>query len=147
MRNSPVPRLAPVRPSIHSPRASGVEDTRAPQIWITCGWKPFLLGMLFLLSEAIEVPKRDTQAGKMTITRSETGELFDWRQVTGDLLRVRLSPKGLWAQLPPCVSRQLVYIDDVDLMSKSIFYCYLNSLPASGKNEGMLPILTVPIGK
>jgi hypothetical protein len=108
-----------------------------------------LLGMLFFLAEAIEVPESDTQAGKVTITRSETGELFDWRQVTGDLLRVRVeSARPLGAVIAVRYRGSWFYIDDVDLMSKSIF-SLLSQLFAlqAGKTERMLPILTLPIGK
>ena len=108
-----------------------------------------LLGMLFFLAEAIEVPERDTQAGKVTITRSEAGEVFDWRQVTGDLLRVRAgSARPLDAVIAVRYRGSWFYIDDVDLMSKSIF-SLLSQLFAlqAGKTERMLPILTLPIGK
>jgi hypothetical protein len=108
-----------------------------------------LLGMLFFLAEAIEVPERDTQAGKVTITRSETGEAFDWRQVTGDLLRVRVeSARPPGAVIAVRYRGSWFYIDDVDLMSKSIF-SLLSQLFAlqAGKTERMLPILTLPIGK
>jgi len=108
-----------------------------------------LLGMLFFLAEAIEVPERDTHAGKVTITRSETGEPFDWRQVTGGLLRVRAaSARPLGAVIAVRYRGSWFYIDDVDLMSKSIF-SLLSQLFAlqAGKTERMLPILTLPIGK
>ena len=108
-----------------------------------------LLGMLFFLAEAIEVPERDTQAGKVTITRAETGELFDWRQVTGDLLHVRVeSARPLGAVITVRYRGSWFYIDDVDLMSKMTF-SLLSQLFAlqAGKTERMLPILTLPIGK
>jgi hypothetical protein len=108
-----------------------------------------LLGMLFFLAEAVEVPESDTQAGKVTITRSETGELFDWRQVTGGLLRIRAeSTRPSGAVIVVRYRSHWFYIDDADLMAKSTFslLAQLFALQA-GKAERMLPILTLPIGK
>jgi hypothetical protein len=108
-----------------------------------------LLGMLFFLAEAIEVPERDTQAGKVAITRYETGEPFDWRQVTGDLLRIRAeATRPLQASVAVRYRGSWFYIDDTDLMSKSIFslLAQLFALQA-GKAERLLPLLTLPIGR
>jgi hypothetical protein len=108
-----------------------------------------LLGMLFFLAEAVEVPESDTQAGKVTITRSETGELFDWRLVTGDLLRIRAeSTRPPGAVIAVRYRGHWFYLDDADLMAKSTFslLAQLFALQA-GKTERMLPILTLPIGK
>jgi hypothetical protein len=81
-----------------------------------------LLGMLFFLAEAVEVPESDTQAGKVTITRSETGELFDWRQVTGGLLRIRAeSTRPPGAVIAVRYRGHWFYLDDADLMAKSTF--------------------------
>ena len=108
-----------------------------------------LLGILFFLAEAIEVPETDTQAGKVAITRYETGEPFDWRQVTGDLLRIRAAPaRPPGAAMAVRYRGSWFYIDDTDLMSKSIF-SLLTQLFAlqAGKTERLLPILTLPLGK
>jgi hypothetical protein len=126
-----------------------VEDEgAAPLDYLRVETRSFL-GMLFFLAQAIEVPEEDMQAGKVTITRYETGEPFDWRAVTGDLLRVRAeSARPLGAVIAVRYRGSWFYIDDVDLMSKSIF-SLLSQLFAlqAGKTERMLPILTLPIGK
>jgi hypothetical protein len=125
------------------------EDESAPELDYLRVETRSLLGMLFFLAEAIEVPERDAQAGKVAITRSETGEPFDWRQVTGDLLRIRAEPtRPLQAAISVRYRGSWFYIDDADLMSKSIFslLAQLFALQA-GKAERLLPILTLPIGK
>jgi hypothetical protein len=108
-----------------------------------------LLGMLFFLAQAIEVPERDSQAGKVAITRDETGAPFDWRQVTGELLQVRAeSARPPGAVITVRYRGSWFYIDDADLASKSTF-SLLSQLFAlqAGKAERLLPLLTLPIGR
>jgi hypothetical protein len=84
----------------------------------------------------------------VAITRSETGEPFDWRQVTGNLLRVQAAPaRPLGAVIAVPYRGSWFFIDDADLLSKSIFSLrsQLFALQA-GKTERLLPILTLPIG-
>lgn len=70
------------------------------------------------LSEAIEVPDEDVLAGKVTVTRYDTGEPFDWRHVTGDVLRIRTA-----SSIPQRAAVAVRYrsrwfdIDDADPMS------------------------------
>ena len=49
---------------------------------------------MFYLSQSIEIPKRDVLKGKVTLTKTLTGESFDWSDVTGDLLTIRSSERG-----------------------------------------------------
>jgi hypothetical protein len=85
--------------------------------------------MLFFLAEGIDVPERDTHAGKVAITRHETGELFDWRAVTGNLLRVHVeSTRPPDAVIAVRYRGSWFYIDDADLSSKSTSPCCHNSL-------------------
>jgi hypothetical protein len=81
-----------------------------------------LLGVMFYLSEAVEVPKKDIVEGRVTVTKTDEGEVFDWAEVTGELLRIHSSPK------PPEDVNLLIfyrnfwfYINDSDLISKSTF--------------------------
>ncbi|MFQ5717823.1 MAG: hypothetical protein ACE5GQ_12085, partial [Nitrospinales bacterium] len=48
-----------------------------------------LLGIMFYLSQAVEAPLRDQEQGKVTLTKYPSGEIFDWSQVTGGLLRIQ----------------------------------------------------------
>ena len=81
-----------------------------------------LLGVMFYLSEAVEVPKQDILEGRVTLTKTDEGEVFDWAEITGELLRIHNSPN------PPVDVSLLIfyrnywfYISDSDLVSKSTF--------------------------
>jgi hypothetical protein len=126
-----------------------VEDESAQQLNDLRVDTRSLLGMLSFLSQAIEVPEGDVQAGKVIVTRDETGESFDWRHVTGDVLRIRSeSTRPLSAAMAVWYRGSWFYIDDADLTSKSTF-SLLSQLFVlqAGKPERMLPILTLPISR
>ncbi|MFQ5805927.1 MAG: hypothetical protein ACE5I3_05705 [Phycisphaerae bacterium] len=107
-----------------------------------------LMGTLFYLSQAVQVPEPHRHRGVVTTTRDADGQPFDWTLLTGDLLRVhsqRTQPsraavavrhRGYW-----------YYIDDADLTSKSTFgfLAQLFALQA-GAIEGVAPVLTLPVG-
>ena len=108
-----------------------------------------LLGILFLLSQSVEVPERDMRAGKVTVTRDETGSPFDWRNVTGDLLRIQSAPTiSVHAAVAVQYRGSWFYIDDTDLGSKSTF-SLLSQLFAlqAGKIDRLVPLLTLPVGQ
>ena len=108
-----------------------------------------LLGVLFYLSQGVEAPEQDIKEGKVTQTLKKSGEVFDWKEVTGELLRVRSQSKrpdnatlrvfyrGIW-----------FFIKDSDLKSKSTFslLSQIFSLQA-GKIKDTTPLLTLPIGQ
>jgi hypothetical protein len=108
-----------------------------------------LLGMLYSLSQSVEVPERDREKGKVMITRDESGMPFDWKEVLGDALQIKyqlirpaeaavaVSYRGYW-----------FYVDDSDLESKSTFslVSQIFALQA-GKIEGVVPVLTLPVGR
>lgn len=107
-----------------------------------------LMGVLFYLSQAVEPPAAHLERGWATVTRDAAGAAFDWRRVTGDLLRIPSAPqrpddafvavpyRGTW-----------FYIADDDLDSKSTFglLVQLFSLQA-GDSRSLVPMLTLPIG-
>jgi hypothetical protein len=107
------------------------------------------LGMLFFLAEAIDVPEPDVQAGRVAITRDETGAPFDWRLATGDVLRIRAAstrPSG--AVIAVRYRGSWFYVDDADLMATSTFALLVQLFALqAGKTERLLPILTLPIGR
>ncbi|MCK4341944.1 MAG: hypothetical protein KAY37_09505 [Phycisphaerae bacterium] len=107
-----------------------------------------LMGTLFYLSQAVEVPARHRELGLVTTTVDEEGRPFDWAHVTGDLLRIHASP------CPPRGAAVAVryrghwfHIDDADLTSKSTFGL-LGQLFAlqAGREVSGGPTLTLPIG-
>ena len=107
-----------------------------------------LMGVLYYLSQGVKVPPEDIEAGRVTVTRTADGEVFDWVQVTGGLLRVRsqaaqpdraavsVEYRGHW-----------FYIADSDLTSKTTF-SLLHHLFAlqSGDVQSTQPVYTLPLG-
>jgi hypothetical protein len=106
------------------------------------------LGVMYFLSQSVEVPDRDIQAGRVTITRDENGQPFDWSRVTGGLMQVRTSveqPES--AAVAVRYRDRWFYIDDSDLDSKSTF-SLLGQIYAlqSGDVSSAAPLLTLPVG-
>lgn len=107
-----------------------------------------LIGVLFYLSNAVEPPPRDVEAGVVGTTRAADGAAFDWREVTGGLFRVRSADerparafvavryRGAW-----------FYVDDADRETKSTFglLTHLFNLQA-GSQRSVSPLLTLPVG-
>ena len=108
-----------------------------------------LMGSLFYLAQAVEVPQAHRNRGLVTQTLDEAGDPFDWRRVTGSVLRVRV------ASMPPFRAAISVpyrgywyYLDESDLNSKSTFMLLgqLFALQAGGA-PSTAPVLTLPVGK
>ena len=107
-----------------------------------------MMGVLFYLSQAVEVPQAHRDRGWVTTTVDADGQPFDWSQVTGDLLRVRVQATPPWhpAAAVRCQG-YWYYIDNADLTSKSTLglLSQLFALQA-GDAKGATPVLTLPIG-
>ncbi len=106
-----------------------------------------LIGIMFFLSHAVEIPQGDQAAERVTITRDADGQPFDWSRVTGDLLVIKSQAE------PPANAAVAVsyrgnwfYIDDSDMNSKYTFML-LGALTAlqSGNIERAGPLLTLPV--
>ncbi len=107
-----------------------------------------LMGVLFFVSQGVEVPPAHEEAGLVTITRNPDGSRFDWGEASGDLLRIR------WSKDRPTKAAVRVkyrgvwfFIADDDLNSKSTFVM-LNQLSSllAGKVPTEAPVLTLPLG-
>ena len=107
-----------------------------------------VLAAMSYLSQAVEPPQRDIDAGRVTVTRREDGSVFEWSELAAGLFRVRSSLD------PPSNSFVRVhyrdawfYIDDSDLSSKATFNLLeqLFQLQA-GEAGGRAPLLTLPVG-
>ncbi len=108
-----------------------------------------LMGVLFYLSQGVEVPREDILAGKVTETRWPDGRPFDWSELLGDLFVIKVAAK------PPSEAMVAVkyrgkwfYIADNDLRSKSTFV-FLSQVFAleAGKEKSLVPLLTIPVGQ
>ena len=108
-----------------------------------------LLGSMFYLSQSVEAPLQDQEAGKVTITKTSSGGIFDWRKMTDNLMRVQ-SDDGYPGESAVAVKYRgsWFYIDDADLTSKSTFSMLgqIFSLQA-GKSTSTTPVLTLPVGQ
>jgi hypothetical protein len=107
-----------------------------------------LMGVMYFLSQGVQVPEVHEERGLVTVTRNPGGERFDWGDVTGDLLRIRWS-KGAPDNAAVRASYRggWFYIADDDLESKSTFtlLSQLFALQAGGL-PASTPVLTLPIG-
>jgi len=106
-----------------------------------------LIGIMFFLAHAVEVPQRDQAAGRVTVTRDGDGQPFDWSRVTGDLLVIKSQaerPANAAVAVP--YRGSWFYIDDSDMNSKNTFML-LGALTAlqSGSIERSGPLLTLPV--
>jgi hypothetical protein len=81
-----------------------------------------LLGIMFYLSQAVEVPEPDLEEGRVVVTKTDNGGVFNWTEVTRGLLRIHNSlnrPED--ASLLIFYRNYWFYINDSDLISKSTF--------------------------
>lgn len=107
-----------------------------------------LLGVFFYLSHGIDVPAEHVERGLVTVTRDAAGAVFDWRELTAEVLRVHVSasaPSGAAIAVP--YRGHWFYIDDADLESKTTFALLIKLFNMSaGTSFGSGPTLTLPIG-
>lgn len=106
-----------------------------------------LAGILFFLSHGVTIPADDIKEGRVTVTKNQNGEDFDWQDVLNDLFTVHTSKK------PPEQATIAVeyrgnwfYIKDDDMQTKYTLML-LNQIAAlqSGQIEKSGPILTLPV--
>lgn len=83
-----------------------------------------LMGMLFFLSQGIDVTKADEAAGLVTVTKNPDGSRFDWDELSTCFLNVHSSESVLRPKNAFVASRyrnKWFYIADDDLESKTTF--------------------------
>ena len=109
-----------------------------------------LLQALYYVSHGIDVPPEHVARGILTVTRDESGAIYDWPRVMRGLFHVR------WAQgdeRPPGAHAAAqyrgywFYIEESDQDTKSTFSLLmeLSRLELAGK-AGPGPVLTLPLG-
>jgi hypothetical protein len=104
-----------------------------------------LLAVMYFLSQAVEVPATDIEAGKVTRTRSPDGGVFQWSRIVGPLLKI---PSGSG---PPAEAAVRVayrghwfWIEDSDLNSKTTFgLLRLLLFLKSGDTREPSPLVTI----
>jgi hypothetical protein len=106
------------------------------------------MGVMYFLSQSVEIPPSDIELGKVRITLDESGNAFSWSDITGDLMNIKsASSRPEKAAATVEYRGSWFYIDDSDLQSKSTFQL-LGQLFALQSKAGTTnaPILTLPIG-
>lgn len=111
-----------------------------------------LMGILFYLSHAVDVPVEDIDNGVVQTTVMEDGSVFDWSQnASGTLLKVHCSKeKPNNAFVATYYRGHWFFIEDNDLHSKStfMFVSMLFSLQAGeASSSDVVPMLTIPVGR
>jgi hypothetical protein len=109
-----------------------------------------LMGVLYYLSHGVEVTQEDRESGVVTNTMDLDGNPYEWSDLLGELLQVRLSEGRQRPEEAVFAVRhrnRWYYIDDSDLTSKSTFLLLgqLFSLQA-GEVDDVTPVLTLPVG-
>jgi hypothetical protein len=105
-------------------------------------------GVMYFLSQSVQVPEEDVAAGRVTVTRDAAGRPFDWQLVTEGLLEIKSSPERPEnAAVAVNYRNSWFYIDDSDLDSKSTFSLLgqVYQLQA-GDAKSLVPVLTLPVG-
>jgi hypothetical protein len=105
-------------------------------------------GIMYFLSQSVQVPEEDVAAGLVTVTRDAEGQPFDWQQVTDGLMAIKSShdaPDN--ASVAVNYRNSWFYIDDSDLDSKSTFALLGQVFQLqAGNSKNVAPLLTLPIG-
>jgi hypothetical protein len=111
-----------------------------------------LMGVLFYLSHAVDVPFEDIENGVVQTTVAEDDSVFDWSQnASGTLLKVHCSKdKPRDAFITTYYRGHWFYIADNDLHSKSTFMfvsMLFNLQAGEASSADVVPMLTIPIGR
>lgn len=108
-----------------------------------------LLGIMFFLSQSVQVSADDVKLGLVTTTVGNAGKLFDWLDVVGHLMHIHSQPSKPQDMAAVSVKyrNKWFYIKDSDLNSKSTF-SLVNQLfyLQAGDIKAVAPLLTLPIG-
>lgn len=106
-----------------------------------------LLAAMYYTSQGVEPPEQDLRRGRVTRTLDDGERSFDWRRVTGRLMRIRCArhrPPGTYVAVQ--YRDRWWYIDDSDLDSKSTFSFISQALELLASDvQASGPVLTLPI--
>jgi hypothetical protein len=129
--------------------ALGVPDLAVQEGRYTLKIEPrSLLGAMYYLSHAIQVPCEHQMSGLVVVSTDEFGVPFDWCDVSGDLLHVAFSEdKPECAAVATKYRGYWFYIDDRDHSSKATFSLLMQLFELqAGGGTGKGPVLTLPVG-
>jgi hypothetical protein len=105
------------------------------------------LGVMFYMSQNVQVPKQHEERGLVTVTRSPEGTPIDWYEVTGGIFRVRSgkdAPESAYVMIR--YRDHWFWVDDSDLESKTTIALlgFLQTLQSAGTPQSLAPLITVP---
>jgi hypothetical protein len=81
-----------------------------------------MTGVLYFLSQGVRAPKADEEVGRVTRTRTASGDYFDWNSMLDDVMSIESSatrPDNAAVAVP--YRGSWFYIRDEDLQSKTTF--------------------------
>ncbi len=102
--------------------------------------------MMFYLSHGIVVPQSHVDWGLITRTSCQNGEEFDWREMNGDLLQVKVSKlRPFRAAVSVFYRGHWLYIEDNDLNSKATFNLLIElfNLEIRAGGGSQIPLLSI----
>jgi hypothetical protein len=110
-----------------------------------------LVGVLYYLSNGVQVPPEDLESGAVTATLDAAQSPFDWSNVLGGLFEVRTSDSWRRPSNAAVAVRHRghwFYIADGDQTTKSTFLLIANLFTLqTGDVQEVKPVLTLPVGR
>ena len=108
-----------------------------------------VMGLLYYLSQSVEVPHEDVREGKAVATKYEDGRPFYWSDLFSDLFQIKSSsekPSNAFVSIK--YRGSWFYIDDTDVESKRTYSLFGQIFAIqAGKIKAERPTLTLPIGR
>ena len=108
-----------------------------------------VMGILYLLSQSVEVPQEDVRKGKLTTTKYADGRPFYWSGLFSNLFQIKSSsekPSDAFVRIK--YRGSWFYIDDTDVESKRTYSLFSQIFAIqAGKIKVERPTLTLPIGR
>jgi hypothetical protein len=108
-----------------------------------------VMGLLYYLSQSVEVPQEDVRKGKLTTTKYEDGRPFYWSDLFSNLFQIKSSsekPSDAFVSIK--YRGSWFYIDDTDVESKRTYSLFSQIFAIQAGNIKVeRPTLTLPIGR
>ncbi|MEM6998952.1 MAG: hypothetical protein AAF419_03830, partial [Pseudomonadota bacterium] len=104
--------------------------------------------LLFYMSQNLQIPEAHKEAGLVTITKDQYGNIFDWEKTpAGSVFEIKSAEsKPENTSLAVSYRDHWFYIPDNDLQSKSTFLLLMQLFNLqAGQNETRGPTLTIPV--
>ena len=108
-----------------------------------------MLGCMYYLSLATQVPEEHLKCGAVMVTKSSTGEAFDWSEVLNNIMSIKSSTKYPSNAFAAVRYRDYwFYVSNYDVQSKRTFslLMQLYNLQQTDPSASNAPLLTIPIG-